>query len=168
MFEKAIWLVAKNMLTCPKCRTHIPEGMRFCLQCGAPLTSPPLAAQVAVSALKAPPPPRSAADAESVTPRLDRSPQPLPSSSAAKRNITPSPTLSRPFRLDAENPRPSLGDPMMEIDEESLRKAFEPVSPPGATLCRFCKRPLDLSGDFCEQCGAPVSEAAPPGALRSR
>ena len=27
--------------------------------------------------------------------------------------------------------------------------------------CRFCKGPLDLSGEFCEQCGAPVSEAAP-------
>ena len=27
--------------------------------------------------------------------------------------------------------------------------------------CRFCKGPLDLDGEFCEQCGAPVSEAAP-------
>ena len=29
--------------------------------------------------------------------------------------------------------------------------------------CRFCKGPLDLDGEFCEQCGAPVSEAAPSG-----
>ena len=40
---------------------------------------------------------------------------------------------------------------------------------PGAAdkpTCRFCKGPLDLSGEFCEQCGAPVSEAAPSHRLK--
>ncbi len=46
-----------------------------------------------------------------------------------------------------------------------LKKAFEkPVRhQDGAVVCRFCKGPLFLGGDFCEHCGAPVAEAAPPG-----
>ena len=32
--------------------------------------------------------------------------------------------------------------------------------------CRFCKGPLDLSGEFCEQCGVPVSEAIASGWVR--
>jgi hypothetical protein len=63
------------------------------------------------------------------------------------------------------NQRPSLGDNAQEIDDEMLKKAFEkPVRhQEGAVVCRFCKGPLFLGGDFCEHCGAPVAEAAPPG-----
>jgi hypothetical protein len=67
----------------------------------------------------------------------------------------------------AANPRPSLGDDAVEVDDESLKKSFErPIRhQPGAVICRFCKGPLFLGGDYCEHCGAPVAEAAPPGAV---
>jgi hypothetical protein len=63
------------------------------------------------------------------------------------------------------NARPSLGDNVQEVDDELLKKSFErPVRhQPGAVVCRFCKGPLFLGGDFCDHCGAPVAEAAPPG-----
>ena len=55
--------------------------------------------------------------------------------------------------VDARRPDIELG-----IADESLR--FTPHSA-GEANCRFCRGPLDLSGEFCEQCGAPVTEAAP-------
>jgi hypothetical protein len=58
---------------------------------------------------------------------------------------------------------------MVEIDDEALKRSFaRPVTHPGAVICRFCKGPLDLDGDFCEQCGAPVMEAAPPGMVKPK
>jgi hypothetical protein len=58
---------------------------------------------------------------------------------------------------------------MVEIDDEALKRSFaRPVTHPGAVICRFCKGPLDLDGDFCEQCGAPVTEAAPPGMVKPK
>jgi hypothetical protein len=66
-----------------------------------------------------------------------------------------------------ERPRSNLGRNMVEFDEEVLKKAIErPLVQPGTVLCRFCKGPLHLEGDFCEQCGAPVADAAPPGTLK--
>jgi hypothetical protein len=54
-----------------------------------------------------------------------------------------------------------------EVAEEALKKAFEKgVAHQGMALCRFCKGSLDLTADFCEQCGAPVAEAMPPGSVR--
>src|SRR5208283_1933175 len=49
--------------------------------------------------------------------------------------------------------------------EERYRK---PPLPPGTVLCRFCKGPLDLEGAFCEQCGAPIEESAPPGLVKPK
>ena len=49
--------------------------------------------------------------------------------------------------------------------EDSRR--FTP-STPGGPFCRFCKGPLDLDGEYCEQCGAPVAEAAPGAKARPR
>ena len=52
-----------------------------------------------------------------------------------------------------------------DFGEERFRK---PPLPPGTVICRFCKGPLDLEGAFCEQCGAPVEEAAPPGLVKPK
>jgi len=55
-------------------------------------------------------------------------------------------------------------------------KAVEPVqaperraapAPPQA-ICRFCKGALNLQAEFCEYCGAPLEEAAPPGLLKPK
>jgi hypothetical protein len=57
----------------------------------------------------------------------------------------------------------------VNVDEELLKKSFErPVAHPGTVVCRFCKGPLDIEGDFCEQCGAPVAEAAPRGVIPAK
>jgi hypothetical protein len=58
-------------------------------------------------------------------------------------------------RLGADAPTPEFGLAGAErIPRFTPHAADEPT-------CRFCKGPLDLDGEFCEQCGAPVSEAAP-------
>jgi hypothetical protein len=79
--------------------------------------------------------------------------------------IAATPVMSPRSTQLAENPRPSLGDDAVEVDDESLKKSFQRPVPhhPDAVVCRFCKGPLDLGGDYCEHCGAPVAEAAPPG-----
>ncbi len=57
--------------------------------------------------------------------------------------------------LEADATPPPLGlAGAGEIPRFTPHAADEPT-------CRFCKGPLDLNGEFCEQCGAPVSEAAP-------
>jgi hypothetical protein len=121
------------MLTCPHCHAALPEGMRFCLQCGASLLAPtarPLArAPVAIAAEPA------AAPQSPARPSFD--------------SVT----------LDRENRNG-------EIDEEALWRAFARPVKPGAVVCRFCKRPIDLLGEFCDYCGAPVAEAAPAGTLQ--
>jgi hypothetical protein len=131
--------------------------MRFCLQCGAFLVPP--ASSLTPSLETAPT--RLAADMPLVPPR-----PPLKASQTVGLGIPRNPELSPRAGAPVEHPRPSLGDPRLEIDEELLRKSFEePLAPPGAVVCRFCRGPLDLKGDFCDHCGAPVAEAAPPGAL---
>jgi hypothetical protein len=113
--------------------------MLFCLQCGTSL-APPVAA--------AP----------------DSSPQSLAHEGATvPLKIAPTPIVAQ----RAEHVRPSFrGQGMEEMDDETFKKSFERQGThPGAVVCRFCKGPIDLYGDFCEQCGAPVSEAAPSGAV---
>lgn len=143
------------MLTCPRCRADLPEGMRFCLQCGAGLAQ----TSSTPSALSAPP---GAAASRSRPPQKT-----FPTPPGVQVKIAATPALSPSPRVVAEDPRPTLGDPRVEIDEELLRKAFQPVSRPDAVVCQFCRRPLDLTAEFCEHCGAPMAEAAPPGALES-
>jgi hypothetical protein len=159
------------MLSCPKCNTSFPEGMRFCLQCGAPLAA---AAPAGTSEAGTKPP----FDSPPVRPAAPPAPAPLaedlPPTRAAP---APEPTISLKIapsvviapRVDAplDRPRPNLGPEMEEIDEEALRSAFErPPVQPGTVVCRFCKGPLHLEGEYCEQCGAPVEDAAPPGVLQ--
>jgi hypothetical protein len=140
------------MLTCPRCHAGVPEGMRFCLQCGALLApTAPHAAPVPQAPVSAPPQP------------------PQKASSTVRLRIAPTPVMAPRAGVAQEHPRPSLGDDRVEIDDESLKRSFQrPVTQPGAVVCRFCKWPLDLDGDFCEQCGAPVAEAAPPGTLKPK
>jgi RNA polymerase subunit RPABC4/transcription elongation factor Spt4 len=158
------------MLTCPRCHAGIPEGMRFCLQCGASLAppplpgAPPLGANHEGPAATVVPPAPLPAPAPSVPVTVSPRPQykTLPT---VNLKIAPTPVISR---AAPEHPRPSLGDQRMVIDDEALMKAFARPVAPGVVVCRFCKRPLDLDGDFCDQCGAPVAEAAPPGALKPK
>jgi hypothetical protein len=160
------------MMTCPKCRSGLPEGLRFCLQCGASLAAAASAEAVRRSAEP------TISDAQAVAPQMQearvpptppvspfrpaRSPQ-----ATVNLKIAPTPVMSPRYEPLAANPRPSLGDNALEIDDESLKRSFErPVRhQPGAVICRFCKGPLDLGGDYCEHCGAPVAEAAPPGTV---
>jgi hypothetical protein len=158
------------MMTCPKCHAGIPEGMRFCLECGASLAAappreappvgaePPLPVAAPVRLAGAPPP--------SVSGLHQQPPAPL---FAVPLNIVATPVMTPRAGAAVEFPRPSLGEQIADIDEELLKKAFErPIARPGAVVCRFCRGPLDIEGDFCEQCGAPVAEAAPPGALKPK
>ncbi len=101
-------------------------------------------------------------------PRVPPRPQSKASPSVGL-GVPRAPVLSPSATLPVDPPRPSLGDPRLEINEQLLRKSFEePLAPPGAITCRFCRGALNLEGDFCEHCGAPVTEAAPSGALASR
>jgi hypothetical protein len=156
------------MMTCPKCHAGVPEGMRFCLQCGTALTVAP---QPPALPAAANPPVRPAPPLPYIAP----APLPISHPAAEKETstvplkIAATPVISPRSGSPAWQTRPSLGDPSEEIDEEALKKSFErPVTHAGAVLCRFCKGPIDLSGDFCDQCGAPVAEAAPPGMVGSK
>jgi len=157
------------MLTCPQCHAGLPEGMRFCLQCGAPLAPGPPALGPSVDKATgspatpvAPPPPKAAPFPP--VPHAGRMPprRPLPT---VNLKIAPTPVLTPPAGPYGAHGRPSLGDQAPEIDEESLKKSFERPTQPGIVACRFCKGPMDVTGEFCEQCGAPVEEAAPGRAL---
>ena len=140
--------------------------MRFCLQCGGAVGTAPFAqapngtADLAPGELPARPRLQQApsALAATVPPRLP--------SSTINLKIAATPVMSpRAGRL-AELPRPCLHDDIADIDEESLKKSFaRRVARPGAVVCRFCQEPLDLGGEYCDHCGAPVAEAAPPGPL---
>jgi len=157
------------MMTCPKCHTGVPEGMRFCLQCGASVAPAPSPAAPYAgadppvpAAPMAPPAPYTAP----ARPAPFKAPPPPPGTTTVPLKIAPTPVMAPRGGAGAQYGRPSLGDQVEEIDDEALKKSFERrLVPPGAVVCRFCKGPLDLAGDFCEQCGAPVTEAAPPGTL---
>ena len=144
---------------CPICAAALPEGMRFCLQCGVPLPA-------AVNAETNSPIQWSAAPPEAAQELPPGRPAPSPNSTIPLR-ISPSPMIAPREGVPLERPRANLGRTMVEFDEEILKKAIErPLVQPGTVFCRFCKGPLDLEGDFCEQCGAPVPDAAPPGTLK--
>ena len=156
------------MRPCPKCHAAIPEGMRFCLQCGASLApaSSPLAPRVSPVAAKfaaagASP---ASSDAPGESTRVTAQPQPYPMSlPAVDLRIDAAPAFApRAGGAVAYYERPSLGDRTIEIDDELFKSSFEkPAAPPGAVVCRFCRAPIDVTGDFCDHCGAPMAEAAP-------
>ncbi len=140
----------KSMLTCPKCHAGIPEGMRFCLQCGA---------SVAPYLCLAAPPPPVPGTAPRQPPRRAAPTIPL--------KIAATSVMASRVGAATQHPRPSLGNLRVEVDDETLKESFaRPVAQTGAVVCRFCRGPLDLAGDFCDQCGAPVAEAAPAGTLK--
>ncbi len=141
------------MRLCPKCGVVLPEDMRFCLQCGAPLlAAAPVKPSTEVD--------KTSPDEDFCVPR----PVYLPDTTLALRS-TPSPMIAPREGVPLERRRTHPGRDMVEIDDELLGKSFQKTaSRPGTILCRFCKAPLDLEGNFCEQCGAPVRDAMPPGA----
>ncbi len=176
------------MVPCPKCNSSLPEGMRFCLQCGAPLAAAAPTGTTAAGArtpFDSPPVSPAASPAPaSAGSALSRPPQAAPARLAEDLPLTravpsPEPTISLKIapsvviapRVDAplDRPRPKPGPDVAEVDEEALRRAFErPPVQPGTVACRFCKGPLHLEGEYCEQCGAPVEDAAPPGVLKPK
>jgi hypothetical protein len=159
------------MLTCSKCQAGIPEGMRFCLQCGSSLPpspsplGPPVRGNVQRPSAPAPPgPPAPPAPRPPLTaPPRREAHNTVPLKIAATPVMTPRTGGGGNFE------RPALGDQHAEVDDESLKKSFaRQVTQPGVVVCRFCKGPLDIGGEFCEQCGAPVAEAAPPGMIKPK
>ena len=54
-----------------------------------------------------------------------------------------------------------------EAPAKAKPKDPAPASPT-AFECRFCRNPLAPDGEFCETCGAPVEEAAPPGFVKPK
>jgi len=82
---------------------------------------------------------------------------------------SPSPMIAPREGVPLERPRGKPGRDMVEIDEEVLNKPAQKSAVEGSSvLCRFCRGPLDMDGDFCEQCGAPVIDAAPPGTIKPK
>jgi hypothetical protein len=159
------------MLTCPKCHAGNPAEMRFCLQCGVALAPPPAVnapppiAHPPVPAAPTAPPADHYAPAPPAVEIVAPKP-PQRSTATVPLKISPTPVMAPRDGHVAEHPRPRASEPLVDVDEELLKKSFErPVAHPGAVVCRFCKGPLDIEGDFCEQCGAPVAEAAPPGVV---
>ncbi len=157
-------------MTCPNCHAGVPEEMRFCLQCGAPVvaatppTPPPVTEPQPVMA--AAPPGLPPQHVEPAAPPPASEPQ--KGTTTVPLKIAPTPVVSPRSGAAVERHHAS-GEHAAEIDDETLKKSFErQVTQPGAIICRFCKGPLDLDGDFCEQCGAPVSEAAPPGMVKPK
>jgi len=99
------------------------------------------------------------------------SPEPAPASekSVPKRSGPAQPPSSpagaggsraRPENLEGALPRTPA-----EVEYEPPRRG---PAKPGEVLCRFCKFTLDLESEFCDQCGAPVEEAAPPGLVKPK
>ena len=145
--------------------------MRFCLECGASVELP-FAAETPIWAeepsLSAPPPAPVVTGPvvqEAPVPPVSQFRQQRTPASTINLKIAPTPVMAPRFEPLPANARPSLGDNVQEVDDELLKKSFErPIRhQPGAVVCRFCKGPLFLGGDFCDHCGAPVPEAAPPG-----
>ncbi len=157
------------MASCPKCNASLPKGVQFCLQCGAPLekTAPP--SPGATGAPK-PPQPTSPAPAQQVGSKRDPS-APKPATPGPRTVPPPVPVRGGappPTRAKSEAPSPAVQGPKLSLLEEAEEKRRRFSSIPGGVTCRFCKGPLDLEGDFCEQCGAPVEDAAPPGLVKPK
>jgi hypothetical protein len=142
--------------------------MRFCLQCGAVAVSPISEASRTPAAV-APVHPAAQEDFVPPKPPINQFRQPRTPASTVNLKIAPTPVMEPRFTPINPNARPSLGDRAQEVDDEALKKAFEkPIRhQQGAVVCRFCKGPLFLGGEFCEHCGAPVAEAAPVGMVEA-
>jgi hypothetical protein len=145
------------MATCAKCKASVPDWMEFCTKCGSPI---PKAAPPAP--VKAPlPVPSKAATAP--PPRTD------PEATVALVRPAGEAKPSQPSKfegLDVELPPPEAATVKLDLEEVEARRRAS-----GATaeaVCKFCKGPLDLEGGFCEYCGAPLEEAAPPGFIKPK
>ena len=185
------------MATCSKCNANVSEGMSFCTQCGAPLAkiapaAPPKAAPPASPSVPAGTPaapsvklPAPAKPLTQAGPKpAQTTPQPArPATQAPQRpavtgparpaeplpppTAKPAPPGKPKFEgLDVELPPPDSSAPqVVPLVEEDRRRATGAI---GGVTCRFCNGPLDLEGGFCENCGAPVEEAAPPGMVKPK
>lgn len=156
---------------CPKCKEDVPDGMRFCLQCGASLATPPAPPDAWGEEGDAEAPEAVPAPPRGLPPPAPDSPPPKPAPRVALTvplKIAATPVITPHAGEGADRGRLRRPEPTEEIDEEFLKAALARTPPSDEVLCRFCKGPLDLAGDFCEQCGAPVEEAAPAGALNSQ
>ena len=150
------------MASCPKCRANVTEGMPFCTQCGASLEKP--AAVRPTTPL--PPKPvrgRPLPGLPGVDEESRRLPERVFERPPVKRDrlgSAPPPSKFEGLDLEIHPPRAS-----------KLEEADAPSRPSGAAaglVCRFCKGPLNLELGFCEYCGAPVEEAAPPGWIKPK
>jgi hypothetical protein len=164
--EGTAWVRDRPMPICPRCQEDVPEEMRFCLQCGASLapTPPPVEADPLDPA---DPVPQAVPPAAPAPPVTEIAPPPLHRiSPTITLKIAPTPVMTPQSGVAGEHPRSRFRDRVVEIDDE---ESFEgPAVRPGVVVCRFCRGPLDLDGEYCEQCGAPVPEAAPPGTIKPR
>lgn len=153
------------MALCPKCNINLAEGMLFCPQCGARVAATATPAPAATNVAKPSPPAATlskpiAAGAAPGSPKTPPPSQPASTATAAMKPAGPSAVPASSGPASSEAPRPEVEGP----DEPPRRVS----SAPGGVVCRFCKGPLDLQGEFCEQCGAPVGEAAPPGMIKPK
>jgi hypothetical protein len=161
-------VAGETMRTCSSCHADVPEGMRFCLQCGAPIELGPARGARSSEfdgAMPSQPVNLPAEEpASPVAPAATPGPPPHRVMPTVPLKISPAPVLTP----RAPGPtRSTLEDLISEWDEGSSRESVRKTDQPGAVVCRFCKWPLHLDEEYCEQCGAPVAEAAPPGALRT-
>lgn len=150
------------MPACPKCNSNTPEGLTFCTQCGAHLSGEGLASTKKVNVG----PPKPAA-VEPETPRpVPSSSEPIRSRGKAGPAFPASSNKGPSAPAKAGSPGPKRRSPATTVSEEDTPRRVS--SAVGGAICRFCKGSLDLKGDFCDQCGAPVEEAAPPGMVKPK
>ena len=141
------------MSFCRECGANLPEGGRFCTRCGTP--------------------------AEEVAPRTSSAPPPVAPGRAATEPGAPVARPGAAGKGPAVPPRtlkvppsefedaPDLED-TPDLDAALAERYLKQPVPEGTVVCRFCKGPLDLTGTYCEQCGAPLEEAAPPGLIKPK
>ena len=145
------------MATCVKCKASVPDWMEFCTQCGSPVSkaAPPAPVKTPLPVPSKPPP--------AVPPKID------PEATVALVRPAGEAKPSQPAKfegLDLELPPPEAATVKLDLEEmEARRKASGATA---AAVCKFCKGPLDLEGGFCEYCGAPLEEAAPPGFIKPK
>ncbi len=134
------------MSFCRECGANLLEGGRFCTRCGTP------AEEVVRPTSSAPPP---------VAPgRAATEP-----GAAGRGSVLPTRPPKAPPREFEDTP--GLED-TPDLDAALAERYLKQPVPEGTVVCRFCKGPLDLTGTYCEQCGAPLEEAAPPGLIKPK
>jgi hypothetical protein len=141
------------MSFCRECGASLLDGGRFCPQCGTPAAE---ASPVTPSA-----PPRGAPGRTATEPGA---PAGRPGA-VGKTSATP----ARTPKVQTDEFQDALGPgDTPDVDTALAERYLKQPVPKGTVVCRFCKGALDLTGVYCEQCGAPVEEAAPPGLLKPR